>query len=240
LRYTDHAGTTKNLFGSTLDVNKLKTERFIGRIWGRSYLLAQRQLEEVFCDFMGVYVFGQAFLHSFRYLIAPSLGEARSILYPRPRSRAEYMQEAAASDGLPTLYGFLDAFDAKEVPLPKVERFMVDIADKTTDRLHGQLLNIVRKYARKAEHFGTGSRHEESIEKNLRSLVPSASITSISAIVNAAWKLRLDIDNWDILGAMKEKDGASRRAEKLRILRDLVLKSFEVYEFRKRVEKNAP
>ena len=59
-------------------------------------------------------------------------------------------------------------------------------------------------------------------------------------IVNAAWKLRLDIDNWDILGAMKEKDGASRRAEKLRILRDLVLKSFEVYEFRKRVEKNAP
>jgi hypothetical protein len=189
---------------------------------------------------MGVYVFGNAFLYSFRYLIAPSLGEARSIFYPRPRSRGKYMQEAANYYGLPKLSGFLDAFDAKEVSLSEAERFRVGIADDATERLHGQLLTIVERYAGKAEHFNTGACHEVSIEKNLRSLVPSASITSISAIANAAWKLRLDIDNWDILGAMKDKDGASRRAQKLRILRDLVLKSFEVYEFRKRVEKNAP
>lgn len=199
--------------------------------------MAQRQLEEVFCDLLGVYVFGQAFLFSFRYLIAPSLGQARSIYYPRPRSRAEYMQRAAISYGLPEISDFVDAFNAQDVSLPPPERFMIEVADAATEKLHEQLPAIVQKYCGKAEHFSTGSSHEKKIESNLRNLLPSASVASVSAIVNAAWELRLSIDDWEILGTMT--DQASRRAEKLRILRDLVLKSFEVYEFRKRIKKNA-
>jgi hypothetical protein len=68
---------------SPVDSNSLETDLFLRGIWGQSYRLAQRQLEEVFCDYVGIYVFGQSFLHSFRYLIAPSLGYYRSENYPR-------------------------------------------------------------------------------------------------------------------------------------------------------------
>jgi hypothetical protein len=235
--YRSRWDDVKKLFDSTLDVGKLDTDMFIRGIWAQSYKVAQRQLEEVFCDLLGVYVFGQAFLLSFRYLIAPSLGQARNVFYPRPRSRAEYMQSAAISYGLPKIGDFVDAFNAQDVALPPAERFMIEVADAATEKLHEQLPAIVKKYSGKADHFNTGSSHENQIGRNLQNLVPSASVTSVSAIVNAAWELRLNVDDWDILGTMT--DQISRRAEKLRILRDLVLKSFEVYEFRKRIEKNA-
>jgi hypothetical protein len=58
----------------------------------------------------------------------------------------------------------------------------------------------------------------------------------MTAVVNAAWEIRLEIDKWEILADVE--DESKRRREKLRILRDLVLKSFEVYEFQKRVQKS--
>jgi hypothetical protein len=57
----------------------------------------------------------------------------------------------------------------------------------------------------------------------------------MTAVVNAAWEIRLEIDTWAILADVE--DEVRRKKEKLRILRDLVLKSFEVYEFQKRVQK---
>lgn len=227
----------KKQFDGALDVGKIETDMFIRHIWTRSYQVAQRQLEEVFCDLLGVYVFGQAFLFSFRYLIAPSLGHFRSVYYRRARSRAEYMQSAAVSYGLPKIIDFVDAFNDKEVSLPPAERFVIEVADATTERLHQQVPALVKMYSGRAEHFSTGSIHEKQIVRNFRNLVPSAAVTSISAIVNAAWELRLSIDDWSIPGTVT--DQVSQRAEKLRILRDLVLKSFEVYEFQKRIEKNA-
>jgi len=235
--YRSRWDDVKKLFDFDLDVSKLETDMFIRQIWARSYQFAQRQLEEVFCDLLGAYVFGQAFLYSFRYLIAPSLGHVRSVYYPRPRSRAEYMQSTATLYGLPKISDFVDAFSAQDVSLPPSEKFIVEVADVATDSLQTQLLPLVSKYSGKADCFTIGSCHQGQIVKNFRNLVPSAAVTSISAIVNAGWELRLSIDEWDIVGTIS--DHVTRRAEKLRILRDLILKSFEVYEFRKRIEKDA-
>lgn len=82
---------------------KLETDLFSRGIWGQSYKLAQRQLEEVFCDYIGLYIFGQSFFHSFRYLIAPSLGYHRSENYPRLRDRAQYMMQYGQDLGLPEI-----------------------------------------------------------------------------------------------------------------------------------------
>ena len=71
----------------------------------------------------------------------------------------------------------------------------------------------------------------------LRALVPPASVHSIAAIINAGWSIRLSLDAWPILGDIENEQ--DRRIEKLRVLRDLMLKSFEVYEFRKRLERHA-
>ena len=43
-------------------------------VWHRSFDLAFRQCEEVFCDLLALYTFGESFAHAFRYLLAPDLG----------------------------------------------------------------------------------------------------------------------------------------------------------------------
>src|SRR5207248_1719335 len=147
------------------------------------------------------------------------------------------MHTAAIAYGLDKIADFVDAFNDQEPQLTPSDKFMLEVADAATDKLHTRIPDLVKKYAGKAEHFNISAALVPQIGKNLRRLIPSASVNSISAIVNAAWELRLNIDDWQILNAIA--DEASRKTEKLRVLRDLVLKSFEVYEFNKRTDKNA-
>lgn len=222
---------------ATLTAGRLETDLFLSRIWGQSYRIAQRQLEEVFCDFVGLYVFGQSFLHSFRYLLAPSLGQYRAVNYPRLRDRARYLSVLAGQYKLPEIPYYSDSFSEQNPTLSPNDTFILQIADEATEKLHLLLFDQVEKYHGKAEKFDTGSAHEGAAEGFFRNLVPAASIRSVAAIINAAWKIRLDLDGWEILEEIK--DLKERRAEKLRVLRDLVLKSLEVYEYQKRLEKNA-
>ena len=64
-------------------------------IWGRSFELATRQLEEIFCDYYGLHIFGLSFLHAFRYFLSPSLGQYRINEYPPIKERALFVKEAA-------------------------------------------------------------------------------------------------------------------------------------------------
>jgi hypothetical protein len=215
--------------------DRLETDLFSRRIWGQSYALAQRQLEEVFCDFVGVYVFGKSFLHSFRYLLAPSLGRYRSLNYPPLQARAQYMLQYATSLGVQPISGYADSFSEQEHSLAPSERFILEVADETTKTLHTRLPAMIDKYHGRAECFDTGRDDERCVKQSLLNLVPAASTKSMAAVVNAGWDVRLEIDEWAILTDIE--DSVKRRSEKVRILRDLVWKSFEVYEFRKRIDK---
>jgi hypothetical protein len=119
--------------------------------------------------------------------------------------------------------------------LPPGEAFILEMADETTNILHGRLPALVERYHGKAECFTTGIDEEARVQHSLLNLVPAAIAKSMTAVVNAAWKIRLDLDSWNILAEID--DHSKRRQEKLRILRDLALKSFEVYEFRKRIQQ---
>jgi hypothetical protein len=224
------------LFG-THELERLETDLFLRSAWGQSLSVAQRQLEEIFCDFLGVYIFGKSFLHSFRYLLAPSLGHIRSVHYPSIRARAEYMQYAAREFGLEKIPDFAASFSEEEPRLSSENAFLVGVADQVTRTLHPKLIDLVRKYRGRAAHYTEGTGHERMATDSLRKLVPIAAVDSVSTIVNAGWNIRLDIDSWDILRDIS--DEADRRVEKLRVLRDLILKSFEVFEYRKRVARNA-
>ena len=112
----------------------------------------------------------------------------------------------------------------------------MEAADQATENLHSKLPSMVEKYRGKAERFSTGTDDEPGVKQSLWNLVPAASARSMTAVVNAAWNIRLELDSWNVLTDIE--DEAKRRKEKLRVLRDLVLKSFEVYEFRKRLQKN--
>lgn len=57
--------------------------------------LALRQAEESFCDFVGLYIFGNSFLHAFAYLISPGLPFARDVEYPDMKTRVKNLLKAA-------------------------------------------------------------------------------------------------------------------------------------------------
>jgi hypothetical protein len=140
--------------------------------------------------------------------------------------------------GLPEIDRYSESFSEQDYPLAPGGTFILEVADEATKNLHVKLPGMVDKYRGKAQPFSSGLEDEPGVKQSLLNLVPAASAKSMTAVVNAAWDIRLELDKWEILTDVE--DQMKRKKEKLRILRDLVLKSFEVYEFRKRVQKLAP
>ena len=69
--------------------------------WGRfASLAAERICEEIFCDCVGVRLFGESYLHAFLYLTAPHVGGTDLGCYPGWRERARYMWYAHRRLGL--------------------------------------------------------------------------------------------------------------------------------------------
>ena len=218
--------------------DKLETNRLMTRLWGHSYRIAQRQLEEVFCDFLGLFVFGRSYLYSFRYLLAPSLGHTRAVEYPRLTDRARYLMFLFERLGQAQFGGYAEAFSEQDPTLSPNDQFILEMADKSTENLYKKLYDMVQKYRGNADCFTKGAAEEGDAYQYLSSLVPVTTTHSVAATVNAAWDRRLALEKWDILKEVA--NGAERRNDKLRVLRDLVLKSFEVYEFNKRIDGKRP
>jgi len=233
--YRDNWTDFQSAFNTKVAATNIESDFFLIRAWKESYNLAMRQLEEMFCDFMAIFIFGASFFYSFRYLISPSLGYKRSAPNPSIAKRAEYMLLAAAHHGITNVGDFAASFNEKEIDRNMEARFVLAMADKATSLLVRDLIPLVEKYRGKAECFKDGTDHETSGKGCLVDLVPIATINSVSAIINAGWSLRLGLKSWDI--AKDINDENERNKEKLRVLRDLILKSLEVYEYRKRMEK---
>jgi hypothetical protein len=225
-----------SLFRPKISQDKLEIDMFAQNIWGQSNQLAQRQLEEIFCDFMGIYIFGRSFLHSFRYLLAPSLGQTRVPPYPPIKRRVEYMLFLAQQYGVEDSGNFQNIFSETEIQLTPNDAFILKIADEATQQLYKELIPMVDKYHGSVEKFTAGANGEKHIKECLNSLVPPNSIQSIPALINAAWDIRLNLDDWELFNDLAKN---ARWQEKLRVLRDLVLKGFEVYEYGKRLERHA-
>jgi hypothetical protein len=84
------------VFGAFDSNEKLLDDQTVVDTWSLACDVTARQCEESFCDAVGVRLFGEAFLHSFEYLLMPSLGGDRSGLYPSLARRMADMTEAAA------------------------------------------------------------------------------------------------------------------------------------------------
>jgi hypothetical protein len=71
----------------------------------RAIAWATRQVEETFCDLMGVALFGTSYFYAFAYLLAPA-GLGRPLMYPDMRRRVMDMSAAAATFGVLVPSGF--------------------------------------------------------------------------------------------------------------------------------------
>jgi hypothetical protein len=188
-------------------------------VWNPSYNFAARQCEEVFCDCVGVWLFGESYLNSFRYLLAPDSNTRLSEYYPSNRNRADFAIKAAAEYGDVFDTSFKEAFRPSE----RARDSKIDIADTVTERLAHRLIEAVTRFLGSKSLKRPSIEGREIAERSLRALRPPSGFSTIADVLNAAWHIRLNLRSWNIPGVEDHR--------KIDILNNLVLKSFEVMEW---------
>jgi hypothetical protein len=89
----------QKVFKVTYDQGELLQNLFLRSIWYESFKLASRQAEELFCDLLGLRLFGEGFLYSFIYVISPHLGD-RVPHYPPLAARVSMLIKGCSAFGI--------------------------------------------------------------------------------------------------------------------------------------------
>lgn len=192
----------------------------------RCAVSAMKQVEEVFCDLFGLYLFGSAYLHAYDYLVAP--GAALAILdYPSDGRRVRFLCEAAKAWSVPLDADFASSWRdtthysehqmMHEIVAEVVEEMVPTMRDMLFEEMRGRPIALPRE--EKTLEVG------RSFERN----EPFDGRASVAEIVIAGWR--------NLLAAGGLADGADR--DRLRVLNDLMLKSIEVAEYRERTGTDA-
>jgi hypothetical protein len=214
----------QRLFNVNKPSSELLSDLFLRNIWTQSYRLASRQIEELFCDIIGLRLFGESFLYSFIYLIAPNIGD-RAAHYPTLTSRVNVLLQASKTFSVDPPEAFSSYFTDPPKRTPASEKFVLDMADTASDALATDLIGAVEKHVASTNLTLPQSEERDRIVKHFCALSPASSVRSLGDIVNAGWKIRLDWSLWDEFNF--------DQPTKLEILNDLIFKSMEVAEFEK-------
>lgn len=195
------------------------------------------QLEEVFCDLFGLYLFGSSYVAAFDYLLGPG-GADRDLDYPSDSQRIAFIVDAARDLHIrldETMTGHWTAAKARYN-----ERAAGEIIDAVTMAMVPQI---------KADLFGELARRdltlprERVIEQVLAAFMrgePYHERVELGEIVSAGWMRLRELD--DIPGTDPDAGGSAaedQRMKACKALADLVLKTVEVAEYYDRVDANA-
>lgn len=186
-----------------------------------------RQCEELFCDFIGLLIFRNAYLEAFAYLLAPGLPGSRKFYYPDMRVRADYLVVIAKRYNFDTPDGYEEMFDADTPLKDGFESFLLRIADEVVKTHVEQLGDHASKIVMNnyLDHY---SEDEVNIAlEAFRLGVPIVDKSSLSSIVNAAWIFKKEgMQAWENRYPSIYEDDSRKSA----MLSDLIYKSIEVLE----------
>lgn len=185
------------------------------------------QLEEIFCDAFGLYVFGSSYLHAFEYFLAPG-GGGRSLGYPSDFARIRYLQDGASRLNLkfdPPL--FERWYDS--VPDANLNADFVLLIDRSVEKAVPAVTDLAFALL---SGRGISPPDEEAvrrIEGALSRSEPDSGGGTLAEVVTAGWRY------------VRAKSGMSDQAKRDEFitLGDLMLKSVEVSEYLLRVNRNA-
>src|SRR5690606_23296168 len=104
--------------------------------------LGIRQSEELFCDTIGLRLFGESYLYSFLYLIAPNIGD-RPNHYPTLAGRVTVLTNACAAFSIQQPPDFQGYFVDPLKSLPGPEAFVLKMADLASSALTSDLISAV-------------------------------------------------------------------------------------------------
>lgn len=206
----------------------LLTNMFVQHTWLPAHVFAKRQLEEVFCDVMGLRLFSEAYLHAFAYLLSPCIPGERSPIYPTIQSRVRYLLDAAQVVAADAPSNYADLFDSQLDPSNPVIKLLVSIADAAVDVVVPQAIDRAVAFADNKSLPKRSRQNVAAICKDLQMVMPAAGNEPLTDIVNAGWHCSHDSALW---GEVPQIDHADRP----RVLNDLLLKSLEVAEYYERI-----
>ena len=180
-----------------------------------------KQTQEVFCDFVGLWLFGEAYLFAFTYYLSAfqHVGQ-RSVEYPTIQQRANYILQASKEyfpEFTDEITGqFTSLCCSGEEPSKTIE---ANLADTLTESVVNKALTEVKTLLTER---GVGRPQGDRIERCVEcfsDLMPPESDVSFAEILVAGWKTLLEKDKLVDFSDKKES-----------ILNEVVLKSFELLE----------
>lgn len=209
-------------------VTNLTSDMFVRQAWLPALAFAKRQLEEVFCDMMGLRLFAEAYLHAFAYLLSPCLPGERTPFYPTIQSRVDYMLRSATVLSVAIPAGFRDLFEAQPAPSSPVTNLLVSVSDLVVGAQVDAVTDEAKKFADGKAVPIRSHNNIDAIVRDFRMVIPADGRLNLTDIVNAGWVLLHDPDLWRNIAQIRSED-------RTRVLYDLVLKSCDVGEFNERI-----
>lgn len=216
-----------NIFGEIDDKSSLKD--ILGRqYWRQSWLWSLRQCEELFCDFVGLLLFREAYLYAFSYLLSPGLAGQRSRNYPNICARVNSLLTVSNTFNIEIPDGYLDRFEDSVVSGGPEEKLLLEISDYVTSLLISDLSDKAYRIFIDTDLDDECKSAEIDKTKHCFGIgVPIMDKASLSSIVNAAWIFYNEgMEEWKERYPLIYSD----EDKKNEMLNDLVYKSIEVLE----------
>jgi len=192
---------------------------------------AVRQAEETFCDFMGLRIFGEAFLHSFAYLLCPG-EEYRQVEYPNIAIRVKNLLSAAGKWKLSIPAGYGNQFLPHSASPPFVEesdksQFQLKLADEALSRHVNDLMDRADQYVAEKDIALPNKSVVSKIRKKFDLTIPAEDSQELGNILNAGWMAYLDDRLWSNYPHIPSDVRKDR-------LRELILKNIEILDLEQR------
>jgi len=203
--------------------------------WYPAGLWAEQQLQEAFCDFLGLYTFGPSYIYAFAYFLAPGSG-MRDKLYPPLHTRYANLVLKAKElswnvEELPTENIFEKLQRSPETD-DHQKTLLLAMADETRELL----TDIVAKHAFESVS-NTNTLFDPSLTApligQLEAGLPCSESKSLASISDAGWQIikrtfsEDNVPDWGFSGN-----------DHLRVLNELILKSFEIHEIETALKDN--
>ena len=182
----------------------------------------RKQLEEIFCDAVGLNFFGASFLYAIEYFLAPG-GGPRSLTYPRDAERLRLLRNSCSTLGI-THSDLLFERWSDSVAHPSQREFIA-IMDGAVGTLADDVISrAFALFKAKGVAVPDATRVGKAIESFARG-EPAMGGTTLGEAVTAGWEI------------VRQRGGLAdlKTRREYRDLNDLILKSVEVSEFELRL-----
>jgi hypothetical protein len=193
---------------------------------GESVSYAGRHAEELFSDLFAYACFGPSYLRAFAYILAPGDG-ASDAKYPKKSTRIGVIQTVAAQESvtLPDLKALGFVPDGRRGDAR--HQFIIRMAEEAVADVVDELWNIVLKIVQRAPLIRPRPTQAALHLRNLQVGIPCPEVESVGNIINAGW-LRYD-------ELISTENDPTQLSDKLAGLNELLLKTIEVFEYKRRV-----